>query len=655
MKPLFCLSQIALAMILSACAPAPAPESKDTAHTPAPLAAAPAVKFTGNRGAYTMTQTATGYLVSDIAGTGTPVTVTGASSIEFVDYIVNLSIGSKSKTITTTDLQSLIELYIAFFNRLPDADGLAYWIDQRKAGVSIDQIADHFYNAALVYSDLSGYTQNMSNADFVRVIYKNVLGRFDATAPPEADVTYWSNQLSNGQSTRGNLVRTMLYSAHTFADDATWSWVAQLLDNKFAVGHYFAVQHGLNLKSPEESISKTMAIALKVTANNFTEAMNLIDVPDKLFNLSIASTIAPGGSSPACPTDISTPLFDTSPIAIEDFIAFRPLGFMSAPIHMFPAKHSAFSMTPIGQTPVPKPVRAPGKVVVTEIYEASFSTGGKNYQVMMRPCGEVRVYFGHLVTISEKLLTEFNREAPKCYSFFEGNATITSCRRENLSVALSSGEQFATGPDTAGVDFGVLDFRRAPARFINLEHYDTYYPFYTSPLDYYTADARATIENKTGNVFGTKLRTALPIGGTFMQDIAGTAQGNWFLPGKYHKNSTDMSIFVGLAHDYINPDEPLMSLGSSVKGAKLGLYSYTPSTQGVVNRDFKDIQPDGKVYCIEKFKSGQSTGGLPLTTPSAVLLLWMPDYSSLKLELASQNSCAATSFQLSSQATLFVR
>lgn len=83
--------------------------------------------------------------------------------------------------------------------------------------------------------------------------------------------------------------------------------------------------------------------------------------------------------------ELATPLFGTSPVALEDFLAFRPLGFQSTPIHMFPAKHSAFSMTLPGSVAVPKPVRAPGNVTVTEIYEASFSTGGRNYQVFLQP------------------------------------------------------------------------------------------------------------------------------------------------------------------------------------------------------------------------------------------------------------------------------
>jgi len=34
---------------------------------------------------------------------------------------------------------------------------------------------------------------------------------------------------------------------------------------------------------------------------------------------------------------------------VADFIAFRPLGFLAPPIHMLPAKHSAFSMALPGQ------------------------------------------------------------------------------------------------------------------------------------------------------------------------------------------------------------------------------------------------------------------------------------------------------------------
>lgn len=380
------------------------------------------------------------------------------------------------------------------------------------------------------------------------------------------------------------------------------------------------------------------------------------------FGKSTGTTTSPQGAPKgpayvaACPSDVATPLFGTVPVDMKDFLAFRPLGFMSTPIHMFPAKHSAFSMTPIGQSAVPKPVKAPGKATVTEIYEATFSTGGKNYQVFMHPCSEVRAYFGHLATISDRLAAEFNNGAPKCNSFEDGTATVTTCRRENLNLQLDEGELFGTGPDSAGVDFGTLDFRRQPAAFINLAHYDYYYPYYTSPLDFFTADVRKTVESKTGNVFGTRMRTAEPLGGSYMQDLPGTAQGNWFLPGKYHGNTTDLSQFLGLAHDYVDPAQPMMAAGTSIQGMKLGLYSHTVEQSGLINRDFSAIKPDGNIYCIDSYIQGQSAGGVPIGKPSGILLLSLPDDIHLTVELAAGSSCGAlTNWAFSAAATKFER
>jgi hypothetical protein len=71
----------------------------------------------------------------------------------------------------------LQELYVAFFNRVPDADGLEYWIGQYQGGQGINQIAEAFYNAGAQYSSLTEFSATMSNSDFVNVIYQNVLGR----------------------------------------------------------------------------------------------------------------------------------------------------------------------------------------------------------------------------------------------------------------------------------------------------------------------------------------------------------------------------------------------------------------------------------------------------------------------------------------------
>jgi hypothetical protein len=359
---------------------------------------------------------------------------------------------------------------------------------------------------------------------------------------------------------------------------------------------------------------------------------------------------------PSCPGEVTTPLLNTVPIEPNDFLAFRPLGFQSPPIHIFPAKHSAFSMTPPGQKPVAKPVKSPGKVWVVEIWEASFSTGGKNYQVYMYPCNQVRLYWGHVVTISEKLLAEFKKAEPRCNSFSDSTATVTTCRREGLAIPLEPGEQWATGPDTAGVDFGAADFRLKPAAFVKPSHYDTYYVQYASPLDYFTPEAKKVLESKTGNVFGNKMRVAQPIGGTHMQDIAGTAQGNWFTGGKYANTTTDWGAFLGLVHDYVEPTQPMMGIGNSVKGMNSGLYSFKIEKEGYINRDFPDVKADGSIYCYDNFLSGQSAGGMPLGKPNGILLMSLTSETTLKLEFVSGGKCDANAkYQFTANATVFER
>jgi len=323
---------------------------------------------------------------------------------------------------------------------------------------------------------------------------------------------------------------------------------------------------------------------------------------------------------------------------------------------MFPAKHSAFAMTKPGDKPIAKPFKSPSKMWVVEIWEASFSTGGKNYQVFTYPCNQVRIYWGHLATVSEKLIAEFKKGEPKCNSFADGTATVTTCRREGLAIPLEAGEQWATGPDSAGVDFGVVDFRLKPAAFINLEHYDSYYPYYASPINYFTPEVKKVLESKTGNVFGTKMRTAPPIGGTYMQDIAAAAQGNWFTGGKYHRTTTDLSPFLGLAHDYTDPAQPMMAIGNSVKGMTMGLYSFTLQSTGKINRDFPDVKADGSIYCYDNFLSGQSAGGMPLGKANGILLMSLTSETTLKLEFVSGGKCDVNAkYEFTANALAFER
>nr|WP_315486239.1 S41 family peptidase [uncultured Undibacterium sp.] len=259
-----------------------------TALAGAPMQAAPAAGdvqvFPGVRANYSITILSVGYIVTDILGNGGSVTVKDKKVLKFADVTMNLEIADLANSIAYSDLTALIDLYTAFFNRVPDADGLSYWIKQYKAGVSVDQISNSFYAAAIQYSAQTGYSSTMTPQEFVLVIYKNVLGRSGSTAPPNEDVNYWVDQLAKGTS-KGAMIRSMLTAARGFYNDTKWSWVPYLLDNKMRVGQTFAVNQGLNYISPDESIIRTMAIAAAVTPSSKTKAESMIPVKDLKFTL----------------------------------------------------------------------------------------------------------------------------------------------------------------------------------------------------------------------------------------------------------------------------------------------------------------------------------------------------------------------------------
>lgn len=203
-------------------------------------------------------------------------TLVSIERLLFSDMTVNLTIKPAAVTVDADALKLLQELYVAFFNRVPDADGLEYWINEYKAGQGIETIADSFYAAGIEASAITGYSAGMSHADFVNKVYQNVLGR--AEGADAEGLAFWSSILADGSSSRGALVKSILQSAHTYKGDAQWGWVANLLDNKARVADLFSVQMGLGYTTREESITKGMEIAQAVTATDTTAALNLIGV-----------------------------------------------------------------------------------------------------------------------------------------------------------------------------------------------------------------------------------------------------------------------------------------------------------------------------------------------------------------------------------------
>lgn len=239
------------------------------------------IVFSGNRSNYSIVKNASTFTVTNKTSSEAKM-VTGAQSIVFSDVSINLGIADKAKTLALSDLNSLIELYIAYLGRVPDADGLGYWIDQFKSGRSLEDIGKTFYAAAIQFPDLTGYSATMSDADFIQIVYKNVLGR---TSVDTAGMTYWSSSLAKGVETRGTLVKTILGAAHTYKGEATYGWVADLLDNRIKVATSYAVEQGITFNTVDQSVANGIKIANATTATSTSTAMSLFGLIDPGFSL----------------------------------------------------------------------------------------------------------------------------------------------------------------------------------------------------------------------------------------------------------------------------------------------------------------------------------------------------------------------------------
>lgn len=282
-------------LLLTACGGEPAVnDAQRFAAAPAPVSA-PAPDevqiFPGKRATYLITPISLGFVVTDIAGSLGSVTVRDKKALQFADVRVNLEIGALASSISEAQLSALIDLYLGFFKRVPDADGLAYWIRQVKAGVSLDQIAEHFYRVATMYSAQTGYSSAMTPEQFVEIIYKNVLGRSGSATPAASEVKYWADQLNAGTA-RGVLLRSMMASARRFVGDTTWGWVPRILENKLKASNLFAVRQGLNFIDATQGITQSQVIAAAVDVVGTTQAEKLMPSQDLAFNLQAAPSYA---------------------------------------------------------------------------------------------------------------------------------------------------------------------------------------------------------------------------------------------------------------------------------------------------------------------------------------------------------------------------
>lgn len=169
----------------------------------------------------------------------------------------------KAATLDEAHFGDLTELYVAYFNRAPDANGLYYWASRLVEGMSMKDIAKSFFAQPETQASLP---PSLSTQDFVTKVYANVLGR----APDQAGLDYWVDDLESGTVTRDVFMLALINGAKVPTANPL---DAQYLANKAVVGTHFALDKGLG----DADWARQVMVHVDATLQSVTAANQMTD------------------------------------------------------------------------------------------------------------------------------------------------------------------------------------------------------------------------------------------------------------------------------------------------------------------------------------------------------------------------------------------
>jgi hypothetical protein len=173
--------------------------------------------------------------------------------IEIFDSPMNLDAIKNSAVLLADELSAIVELYIAYFNRAPDAIGLNYWATEFTKGFTLPEMAMSFFvqnETRATYASVLDDAFNLNIADrtkvgdFITEVYDNVLGR----APDMPGFNYWVNELeTNPDISPGIFILAILNGAKFPSEPTALTAIDQIyLSNKVDLGVYFSVIKGMS-------------------------------------------------------------------------------------------------------------------------------------------------------------------------------------------------------------------------------------------------------------------------------------------------------------------------------------------------------------------------------------------------------------------------
>ncbi|MFP7674058.1 DUF4214 domain-containing protein [Marivita sp. S0852] len=199
----------------------------------------------GDQSNYTLAFSAEGALIVDRSGPAeSTIALRNIEQIDFAQEVrpfdsngIRVDAFDGMAALDGASMAALTELYIAYFDRAPDAVGLFFWGNQLADGMTMTEIAEQFFDqpeTRALYGDAS------DRSAFVTSVYQNVLGR-----DPDAEgLSYWLDVLDNGASvTPATFIQAIIAGAKAESGGAQ---DAAYLGNKVLLGGHFAVTRGMS-------------------------------------------------------------------------------------------------------------------------------------------------------------------------------------------------------------------------------------------------------------------------------------------------------------------------------------------------------------------------------------------------------------------------
>jgi hypothetical protein len=393
-----------------------------------------------------------------------------------------------------------------------------------------------------------------------------------------------------------------------------------------------------------------------------------------LFALVASTPPAPASAQPVgrkpCPTGDA--LFTHLPTDLASVAAIVPLGNLNPPGHTLPTRHIYVypEMLVPGDpsTAITVPVRAPG---LMEIVAVAYHPDAQDWSLYLKPCRDVMLYFFHLNALAPAIAAAVGNMAD--------GVALPDFVAKTVAIPVKPGELLG---EAKTFDIGLQDVRKPPQPFVNPQRYAVDFPALYAllpelagdpaaqalvetivpralanrcPIDYFKPGPQAALAAKLGDFDGATPASGNPPCHSHMQDVAFSAQGNWF----HALDPTNAALLaeefaVALANWNVDPAVQLFSLNENVPGFLPQLLEAPadpddrnaafefPVREGPqrTNRRFAEIVDDA-LYCYDLVRVHR--GGPRL---EAVILLAVSDgpggpRSQLTLELVDASRCPA--------------